>query len=185
MDSSAVFTNSIADPNNVPAMKRQVRFASTLYAALNRPTLKLEDIAKWHWQIATYMYRSYTRSGIYSVSINPKCIFLDGRNNVFGSTCVVPISNEKMRSDLLVARSILSVSEVMLENIDPSNYNNKMRVYSILAKYILYTSSNIEKSENMVASAFFAVENLCNLVDDSVIDDINKLTEISFKELTI
>lgn len=174
MDSIAVHEAFLR--TNKAASRTKYEIDCSLYTALNKSTTTISDIVRWQWEIADIAYKGYNCLNMPIYSIDPHKVFVDTKGNIVFSSVFKSGKGLLPCSDLMAANNIISIHSNIICGIgtDTNISKRELQIFQILADHILDNSS-INISKNMVAAAFFAVDNFCQLIELGLLDSLGKI----------
>lgn len=146
-----------------------------LFKAIKDDNLDIKTIMRWTWQIAHYAYQNYKKNNLCLKPINVYHICVNENNDIDEYTMFKNSSSHYTSNSLSAAKSIIMCNSTILNYARINNRTQKQQkefkifetLYNNMASY-----SNINEAQDVVGSAFYMIDKLCEYVEAGLIEQL-------------
>lgn len=150
----------------------------SLREALNNKATTIEDIVRWHWQIAEYCHyinhKHKNQQHLYPIKVER--VQIDMNWNIIGTSIFRNSQGERDVGHILrTATSMLECSKIMVEYINIAKRNvlerKKIYMFMIISSMIL-NNNDVNRGTDCISEALYTVGKLIQLIENNLIDKL-------------
>lgn len=151
------------------------RNKTTLYKELIKPTISVQNIIKWEYQIMECIKNDYLHFNECPENIDPKTIILDNNKDIICHSVVFSRCNNNIAYQARYIDCLTRIHCTLFQYINVRNRNNihskKLRILRTIGIYFNAAAASISHKDTVIGTCNL-IEQLYEMVDFGIIDDL-------------